>query len=66
MAVGAWEAAVLRERESLFGREVRMSVRDPAGVGCGAEVRASPALPTCEARIELLYQAGLRTFFRTR
>jgi hypothetical protein len=52
------------EREIWVG-EVRAQVRDPcgawgAGMGRGEDFWASPALPTCEARIELLNRAGLR------
>jgi hypothetical protein len=50
---------------------VRVQVRDPCGrgtqsVGRGAEFRARLALPTCEARIELLNGAGPRAIFGAR
>jgi hypothetical protein len=59
-----------RVRELILG-EVRVRVIDPCGRGArgmrrGAEFWASLALPTFEARIELLYRAGLRVFFYAR
>jgi hypothetical protein len=63
-------AEVVRERE-LFGRgenegsDARPLRERGAGWGRGVEARPSPALPRCEARIELLYGAGLRGIFRS-
>jgi hypothetical protein len=57
-------------RERALGGELRARARDP----CWSEARGrrawggfwlSPALPKCEARIELLYRAGLRGVFRS-
>jgi hypothetical protein len=50
------------ERESIGGGEVRARAR---GAGARGGFRPSPALSKCEARIELLYRAGLRGVFRS-
>jgi hypothetical protein len=66
--VGEEEAE--RERERAIsgggseGRGVRPLQERGAGAGARGRFRSSPVLPRCEARIELLYRAGLRGLFR--
>jgi hypothetical protein len=64
---GARESADLRERErrvrEIWGGSEDVRQRPLRGVERGGRFRASPALPTCEARIELLNRAGLRALF---
>jgi hypothetical protein len=64
LGIPAWCSGEMKVGETGFGANEGCGAETPAGVGAQGRIQPSPALPSCEARIELLNRAGLRGIIR--